>query len=138
MSEGSGSSTVGGGPDVPDPPSARQRESHGTMLATIPSPKGVEVSIQTDELTMFGLPDQPDFGTLTVTYVTNARSIELRSFKKYVGGYRDVGLSYERLVHNVAADISSAVQPTRLVVTASFHPRGGSSTTTTYELEAEA
>ena len=38
---------------------------------------------------------QPDFGTLTITYVPDAKCVELKSLKFYLQQYRNQGVYYE-------------------------------------------
>ncbi|MBP9024984.1 MAG: preQ(1) synthase, partial [Phycisphaerae bacterium] len=38
---------------------------------------------------------QPDFGTVIVEYVPDARCVELKSLKLYLQSYRDQGIFYE-------------------------------------------
>lgn len=68
---------------------------------------------------------QPDFGTITVTYVPNERCIELRSFKYYLFGYRNEGVFYENVVNRICDDIVAAVAPRRVTVSGLFNVRGG-------------
>ena len=68
---------------------------------------------------------QPDFGTLTITYVPEARCIELRSFKFYLHGFRDRGIFYEDVVNTVLDDIVAAIAPRSASVQGDFNKRGG-------------
>jgi 7-cyano-7-deazaguanine reductase len=68
---------------------------------------------------------QPDFGTLTITYVPAARCIELRSFKYYLQTYRSRGIFYEDVVNQVLDDIVAAISPRTAFVTGEFNTRGG-------------
>ncbi|MCC6382008.1 MAG: NADPH-dependent 7-cyano-7-deazaguanine reductase QueF [Dehalococcoidia bacterium] len=68
---------------------------------------------------------QPDFGTLTVTYIPDRRCVELRSFKYYLQTFRDRGIFYEDVVNQVLEDLVAAVQPRWAVITGDFNTRGG-------------
>ena len=100
------------------------------MIATLPSPDDdIVVTFTTDELTVFGARDQPDFGTLTIEYRPAGRIAELKSLKKYVQSFRDRLFSYERLVSTIHREFHDAVQPAWVNVTVAFHARGGTKTT---------
>jgi 7-cyano-7-deazaguanine reductase len=68
---------------------------------------------------------QPDFGTLTVTYVPGSRCIELRSFKFYLHTFRNRGIFYEDVVNEVLDDIVAAIAPRVAMVSGDFNTRGG-------------
>ena len=68
---------------------------------------------------------QPDFGTLTLTYIPDERCIELRSFKFYLHTYRNRGIFYEDVVNQVLDDVVVAIAPRWAMVSGEFHTRGG-------------
>ena len=68
---------------------------------------------------------QPDFGSVTIRYVPEARCIELRSFKFYLQSYRNRGIFYEDVANQILDDIVAAVAPRQLEVIAAMHVRGG-------------
>jgi 7-cyano-7-deazaguanine reductase len=78
---------------------------------------------------------QPDFGTLTFSYVPHKLCVELKSLKLYLQQYRNEGVFYEHVVNRILDDVAAAVQPRRMTLTAVFTPRGGITTkvTATYE-----
>lgn len=99
------------------------------LIATLPSPDDdIVVTFTTEELTMFGARDQPDFGTLTIEYRPAGRIAELKSLKKYVQSFRDRLFSYERLVSTIHREFHDAVQPAWVRVSITFRPRGGTVT----------
>ena len=71
----------------------------------------------------------PDFATIVVTYVPDARCVELKSFKEYLLAYRNLGIFNENVVNRILADLVSALGPRRLAVRGVFTPRGGIQTT---------
>lgn len=97
-------------------------------LETWPSqfPEDYEVVVTMPEFTSIcpktGL---PDFATLTVRYVPEARCVELKSLKEYLLGYRSLGIFNENVVNRVLRDLVDAAAPRRMSVTGSFTPRGG-------------
>ncbi len=75
----------------------------------------------------------PDFGDITVEYQPDTHVIELKAFKYYMLGYRNVGIFYENAVNKVRDDIIAAINPKYLKVSAVMTPRGGISTDVTVE-----
>jgi len=94
------------------------------------------VTLETNELTCIcpktGL---PDFGDIEVEYAPDKSIVELKSFKLYLVGYRDVGIFHEHLTNKILDDFVKAVNPRWAVVTIGVQPRGGIYTTVTAEYE---
>jgi 7-cyano-7-deazaguanine reductase len=87
---------------------------------------GYEITISVPEFTsVCPKTGQPDFGTLTLRYVPDARCMELKSLKEYFLAYRDLGIFYENVVNRVLADMVAACQPVRAEVVGEFNARGG-------------
>lgn len=76
---------------------------------------------------------QPDFGTITITYIPDALCIELKSLKMYAQSFRNMGIFYENVTNRILEDIVAACQPRKCVVLAEFTPRGGISTSVRVE-----
>ncbi len=74
---------------------------------------------------------QPDFGTLTFTYVPDRRCVELKSLKLYLQSFRDQGIFYENVTNRILDDLVALLQPRRMKLVAAFTPRGGISTSVT-------
>ncbi len=81
---------------------------------------------------------QPDFGTLTITYVPDERCVELKSLKFYLQRYRNEGIFYEHVTNRVLDDLVAAVRPKRMRLVAAFTPRGGITTTVTAQFESRS
>jgi len=79
---------------------------------------------------------QPDFGTLRISYVPEARCVELKSLKLYLQAYRNQGIYYERVVNVILDDLVRALAPRRLTVEGDFNVRGGISSRVTASYEA--
>jgi 7-cyano-7-deazaguanine reductase len=79
---------------------------------------------------------QPDFGTITVTYVPDRLCVELKSLKLYLQAYRSQGIFYEAVVNEILDDLVAAVRPRRMEVTGDFRVRGGISSVVTATHEA--
>jgi 7-cyano-7-deazaguanine reductase len=71
----------------------------------------------------------PDFATLTVTYVPDGRCAELKSLKRYLNAYRNLGIFNENVVNRVLEDLVRALRPRGMSVRGAFTPRGGIQTT---------
>ncbi len=78
---------------------------------------------------------QPDFGTLSIAYVPEAKCVELKSLKFYLQQYRNQGIFYETVTNRIVDDLVAVLQPRRLTLTAVFNPRGGITTTVTVNFE---
>lgn len=79
---------------------------------------------------------QPDFGTLTFTYVPAAKCVELKSLKLYLQQFRNEGIFYEHVTNRILDDLVATLSPRRMTLVAAFTPRGGISTTVTVRYEA--
>ncbi len=81
---------------------------------------------------------QPDFGTLTITYVPNRKCVELKSLKFYLQQYRNEGIFYEHVTNRILDDLVAVVEPRRMTIEAAFHARGGIATTVTAQFSASS
>src|SRR6478672_8588787 len=68
---------------------------------------------------------QPDFGTLTITYVPDRKCFELKSLKLYLQQYRNHGAFYEAVTNAILDDLVAVTQPRSMKIVADFTPRGG-------------
>ena len=78
---------------------------------------------------------QPDFGTLTFTYVPEGKCVELKSLKLYLQQYRSEGIFYEDATNRILDDLVAVTQPRRMTLVAVFTPRGGITTKVTATFE---
>jgi 7-cyano-7-deazaguanine reductase len=76
---------------------------------------------------------QPDFGTLTFTYVPEKKCVELKSLKLYLQRFRNEGIFYENITNRILEDFVAVVAPRRLTLVARFSARGGITTNVTVE-----
>ena len=74
---------------------------------------------------------QPDFGTLTISYVPDKLCFELKSLKMYLQQYRNHGAFYEEVTNTILDDLVAVTQPRRMTIVADFTPRGGIRTSVT-------
>ena len=98
-----------------------------SMLKSIPNPEKVkpyEVKIKQPEVTFLGVYNQPDFATLYILMYPNGRIVELKSLKMYLQQYRDVVISYERLLNQVYDHMQEKYTPQRLRLVLDCNARG--------------
>ena len=100
-----------------------------STLETFPNPRpgrDYEIQIQCPEFTsvcpMTGL---PDFGEIRITYVPDARCVELKSLKYYMVEFRNKGIFYEQVTNQILDDLVTLLQPRRMTVVGDFSVRGG-------------
>jgi 7-cyano-7-deazaguanine reductase len=110
-------------------------ESFRNVLETFPNPnpqRDYTIEIVCPEFTsVCPKTAQPDFGVLTITYVPDAKCVELKSLKFYLQQYRNQGVFYETLTNQILNDLAAVLQPRRMTLKAAFTPRGGITTTVT-------
>ena len=76
---------------------------------------------------------QPDFGTLTISYVPDILCFELKSLKLYLQQYRNHGAFYEHVTNSILDDLVAVTKPRSMKIVADFTPRGGIRTSVTVE-----
>jgi 7-cyano-7-deazaguanine reductase len=81
---------------------------------------------------------QPDFGTLSITYIPGLKCVELKSLKLYLQKFRNEGIFYEHVTNRILDDLVAMVEPRWMQLVAAFTPRGGITTKVTAEFEAES
>ena len=116
------------------------RMSNST-LETFPNPRperDYEIAITCPEFTSVcpktGL---PDFGEIRITYVPDARCLELKSLKYYMIEFRNRGIFYEHVTNQILDDLIAAIQPRRMTVVGDFSVRGGIKTVVTASYNAK-
>ena len=109
------------------------------LLETFPNPapeRDYEIKIRCPEFTSVcpktGL---PDFGEIDITYVPDARCLELKALKYYLIDFRNKGIFYEAVTNQILDDLVAACAPRRMTVVGDFSVRGGISTTVTASYE---
>jgi 7-cyano-7-deazaguanine reductase len=81
---------------------------------------------------------QPDFGTLTISYVPDARCVELKSLKLYLQQFRNEGIFYEHATNRILDDLVAVLEPRSMTLATAFTPRGGITTTVTARHETKS
>lgn len=104
-------------------------------LVTVDNPhpgRDYEVRCETPELTcLCPVTGQPDFATVTITYVPDARLVELKSLKLYLWSYRDDGAFHEDITNRILDDLVGLLSPRRMTVRTEWNIRGGIETVVT-------
>ena len=112
--------------DTPQP-------SRDLVVEPNPNPdRDYEICIESPEFTcVCPMTGQPDFATITITYVPDEHIVELKSLKLYLWSYRQEGAFHEAVVNRILDDLVAAVAPRRMTVVGDFNVRGGIHTTVT-------
>ena len=109
----------------------------GKELETFPNPKPArdyEIRFECDEFTcLCPRTGQPDFASLTISYVPDEECLELKSLKLYLWSYRDVGAHHEDVVNRMLDDLVAACSPRSMTIVGDFFIRGGIHTVVTAE-----
>jgi 7-cyano-7-deazaguanine reductase len=78
---------------------------------------------------------QPDFATITITYVPDRLCVEMKSLKLYFLAYRNKGMFYEAVINTILDDLGAVLKPRRMTIAGNFAPRGGTAAIVTASLE---
>ena len=119
-----------------DPEVARPR----TILDSFDNPKperDYEIKFVFPEFTsMCPVTGQPDFATITISYVPDFKCVEMKSLKLYFLAYRNKGIFYESVVNTILDDLVDLLRPRRMTVIGDFAVRGGTAGTVTASYDA--
>ena len=98
-------------------------------LQTFPNPnpeRDYEIAFEIPEFTcLCPMTGQPDFATIRIKYVPDAKCIELKSLKMYMWSFRNDGAFHEAVTNRICDDIVAAIAPRRVDVEGDFYVRGG-------------
>ena len=109
------------------------REALETFENPFPRRNYVIETIAPEFTSMCPKTGQPDFGTLTITYIADQLCYELKSLKLYLQQYRNHGAFYENVTNTVLDDLVAVTEPRWMKIEAAFTPRGGIRTTVIVE-----
>ena len=108
-----------------------------TELETFPNPnpeRDYTIEMECPEFTsVCPRTDQPDFGSIHITYPPDQLCIELKSLKLYLWSYRQEGAFHEAVTNNILDDLVAACAPRQMTVVGDFNVRGGITTVVTAE-----
>ncbi|XME02269.1 preQ(1) synthase [Lachnospiraceae bacterium C1.1] len=68
---------------------------------------------------------QPDFATITISYVPDEKMVESKSLKLYLFSFRNRGDFHEDVVNIIMEDLIAKMNPKYIEVWGKFLPRGG-------------
>ena len=68
---------------------------------------------------------QPDFATITISYVPNELLVESKALKLYMFSFRNHGDFHEDVVNTIMKDLIKLLDPKYIEVWGKFLPRGG-------------
>jgi 7-cyano-7-deazaguanine reductase len=106
-----------------------------TTLETFPNPQSerdYEIAINCPEFTsVCPVTGLPDFGEIRITYVPDAKCVELKSLKYYLIEFRNLGIFYEHVTNQILDDLVAVLSPRRMTVVGDFAVRGGIKTAVT-------
>jgi len=74
-----------------------------------------------------------DSGKITIRYVPNKKTVELKSLKLYINSYRNIGISHEDLANDVFNNLEKGLKPKYLQVVLEMAPRGNVTTIITVD-----
>ncbi len=121
----------------PNEPLGQTRNRPSKVLETFDNPmpeRDYTIRIEMPEFTcLCPKTGQPDFATLKLEYVPDARCIELKSLKLYIWSFRDEGHFHEQVTNLILDDMVAACAPRFMRLTGEFKVRGGIYTTVVAE-----
>jgi 7-cyano-7-deazaguanine reductase len=118
-----------------------QIENPRSILEAFANPKperDFEIKFVFPEFTsMCPVTGQPDFATITITYVPDRLCVEMKSLKLYFLAFRNKGIFYEGVVNRILDDLVAVLRPRKMTVVGDFAVRGGTAGTVTATHEAK-
>ncbi len=110
------------------------------QLETFPNPcpeRDYEIRFDCPEFTcVCPKTGQPDFASITITYVPDEVCVELKSLKLYLWSFRDEGHFHEAVTNRILDDLVQLTRPRRMRIVGDFNVRGGIRTVVTAEHSA--
>ena len=111
------------------------------ILESFPNPRpqrDYEVKFVFPEFTsMCPVTGQPDFATITITYVPDQLCVEMKSLKLYFLSFRNKGIFYEAVTNQIVDDLVDVLKPRRMTVVGDFAVRGGTAGVVTVNYEKQ-
>jgi 7-cyano-7-deazaguanine reductase len=98
-------------------------------LESFPNPapaRDYEIEFECPEFTcLCPKTGQPDFATISISYVPDVECVELKSLKLYLWSFRDEGHFHEAVTNRILDDLVAKVSPRSMTVEGDFYVRGG-------------
>ena len=99
------------------------------FLEAIPnanSKRNYFVTLTSDEFTcLCPITHQPDYATIKIRYIPDAKLVESKSLKLYLTSFRNHGTFHEDVINTIADDLIKLLEPRYLEVEGLFKARGG-------------
>lgn len=96
------------------------------MKDFLPSKAKSVITIKGDEFSsLCPMTGGPDFAEIIVEYTPRDYIVESKSFKLYMGSFRQEPIFHEKVVAKITKDLVELLNPKWLKVTGNFKPRGG-------------
>ncbi len=99
------------------------------VLETVPNPhpdRDYVVRFTAPEFTsLCPITGQPDFAHLVIDYVPDARLVESKSLKLFLGAFRNHGAFHEDCTVGIARRLEEVLKPRWLRIGGYWYPRGG-------------
>lgn len=84
------------------------------------------INFDTEDFTsMCPVTGQPDFATISISYIPDEKCIETKSLKFYLASYRSTQSFNEEIVNSILDDLVKACDPREMLVEGVFSARGG-------------
>ena len=98
-------------------------------LESFPNPahtRDYEIEFECPEFTcLCPKTGQPDFATISISYVPDVECVELKSLKLYLWSFRDEGHFHEAVTNQILDDLVAKISPRSMTVEGDFFVRGG-------------
>jgi len=123
-----GSGNSGFDPDHAEPADARFLEVFPNPMGQVAGAPMIQFGGYEDPKEFTSLcpkTGQPDFARIVLEYVPDKSCIESKSWKLYLGSYRNAQEFHEACVARIMRDVVAACDPHWVRVTGQFTPRGG-------------
>ena len=84
------------------------------------------VTLTSEEFTcLCPITHQPDYATIKIRYIPDAKLVESKSLKLYLTSFRNHGTFHEDVINTIADDLIKLLEPRYLEVEGLFKARGG-------------
>jgi 7-cyano-7-deazaguanine reductase len=100
--------------------------------------RNYKVTFNTREVTsLCPITGQPDFYSITITYIPEQHCLESKSLKLYLFSFRQSGMFAEAMTNRILDDLVKACSPRWMQVESVMNPRGGIGLTVLVEYGAD-
>jgi 7-cyano-7-deazaguanine reductase len=123
-----GSGNSGFDPEKAEPADARFLESFPNPMAQVAGAPMIQFGGYEDPKEFTSLcpkTGQPDFARIVLEYVPDKKCLESKSWKLYLGSFRNAQEFHEACVALILRDVVKELDPYWVRVTGQFTPRGG-------------